>query len=166
MAPAFDPEALPDHARRCVEEALRDVDRSEAALEVLDLLLSHRREPNALIARALVEYQETALRMVHRRAEAATHALALIEEALDRGAALTDGLERFQRLCETTLADERRRERRLLARATGRRARPADLALLAHRLLLEGTGDRLAFSLLATAGDAAAEEAELTRAAS
>lgn len=160
MAPLFDPAALPPSVRTLVEAALRDADRCEEAIDALEIVLGEERSPDALLAFALVTYQEASERMVGRRRDAAEQAIELIEEALERGAPRTSVLERFHRLCETTAADERRRERQRMARAVARRARPADLALLAHRMLLDGD-DALAMALMAQADDASPIEEEL-----
>lgn len=155
MDAAFDPDRLPDELRPLVTRALADVDGCEPAIEALARHVAAGAGTDARVALALLIFEEAAQRVLCRLASAAERALALIDEALAMGAPETEGLLRLRRACAEALERERSRERDLIARVMFGRAEPAEVALLAHRLLLSGKDDAAAAALLRRAADLA-----------
>lgn len=155
MAPAFDPDRLPDGLRSLVARALTDVDGCEQAIAALERHVETGGGPDARVALALLTFEEAAQLVVSQLGPAAERALSLIEEAVQQGAPETGGLVHLRRICRDTLQRERSRERDLIARVMFGNAEPAEVALLAHRVLVERRDDGLAAALLRRAADLA-----------
>lgn len=133
--------------------ALTDVDGCEPAIDALARHVDAGGGTDARVALALLTFEEAAQLVMTRLAPAAERALALIDEAVAMGAEETEGLCRLRRVCADALEQERTRERDLIARVMFGHAAPAEVALLAHRVLLQGKEDGMAAALLRRAAD-------------
>ena len=152
MAVAFDPRELPLPIRAAVERALGERDGHVEAIGAIEshLAAGGERTPDLLVALAAVTYDDAAAVLMHRLGEAAGRALELLDEAARvRGTA--DGLQPLRDAFEATQERERIRATRLRGLMLAPdRARPTDLAELAHRLRMAGD-DHISGALMAEA---------------
>jgi len=166
MAAAFRPGALPARLRPLVARALARGEGHEDAIDAIEghLAGGGERSPDLLVALAMLTYEDAAAVVLGRLRDASERALALIDEALSRGPADADELERVRAIYARTLRRERARERRLrdLVAAPERAARSTELAELAHRILMSGEDDGLAARLMAAAAERARPPSEAT----
>lgn len=144
MTLLFDPAALPSPIRGLVETALHEREGHEHALDAIEahLAAGGERSPDLLIALATLTHDDAAAVVLHRLAEASREALALLDEAaVARGTA--HGLEPLRSMFEASCNREKERECLLrLALVNPERARPAELAELARRILMNGDEPR------------------------
>lgn len=152
MDAALELDRLPAALRPLVARGLTD---DELRPEVIDLLRDHlacfdEREPDVLVALAVLRYRDAAEVMLHELGAASREALELVEEArlgVDRPA-----LDALRAQLERSVARERARERRLSDLALDPTlARPTELIELAHLVLARGDDDGRAADLMTTA---------------
>jgi hypothetical protein len=158
MGVAFRAEALPARIRPLVAHALAEGEGHEDALAAIEdhLAGGGARTPDLLAALAVLTFEDAASLVLSRLREAAERAVALLDEALACEPADPGALARVRALYARALERERRRERRLRARLSGPgRARPTELAELAHRMTMRGEDEAEAFALMETAAAAA-----------
>jgi len=140
-----------------VERALRDGGAIESAIAAIETYLDGggERTPEILLALATLTYEDAATVVLSRLTAASEQALALVDEALERGDGPRDELTSLRETFARSLDHERARERRLRQLLDDpRRARPTELMELAHRILMSGEDDALAAELMQAAAEA------------
>jgi hypothetical protein len=144
--------ALPPALRSLVERASADPLACADAIAALEQALAAGRSPAVLIALAGLIHSEAEALVLSQLEAASQQALALIDEAISRGATTTSEVLALEARCRRSLQREHEREATLLRRAVAGAAPATELVELGRRLIASGKDDHLAIEILRRAG--------------